>query len=357
MKIREALRGAWTLGIGLVLLAGMALAQERAAGPAFEVASIKPAPPLSRDMIRTGQLHMGINVKGTRADFGFMSLADLLPYAYRVKPYQIAGPEWLRESRWDILARLPEGESPDRVPEMLQALLAERFKLAVHRENRELPVYELVAAKSGLKLKPSEPEEEIPAADTAGNAAGNNVPVPGFFLGGGLSAGASNVRVSNEGRGIVVAGGPNGTMRVSQSPNGGMRLEMSRITMAAFADMLTPFTDRTVIDATELKGTWQVALDLPLEALMIMVQNAARMNGMAGLAGAGGGPAPGRLGNPFGGGPIGGAGAGQLPGAALDPSGSSIIQAVQELGLRLQARRAPIETIVVDHVEKSPTEN
>lgn len=342
------IRAAWTLGFSLLLAAELALGQGTAVLPAFEVASIKPAPPLSLDAIRSGQLHVGINVKGSRADFGFMSLADLLAYAYRVKPHQVSGPDWMRETRWDILAKLPDGESTDRAPEMLQALLAERFKLSVHRENREHPVYEMVAAKGELKLKPSEPEDDTPGP----GAAGADAPVPGFFLGGGIGAGASNVRVNADGRGMVVTGGPNGTMRITPGSTGGMRLEMSKVTMPALADMLTPFTDRTVVDRTDLKGTYQVALDLPMEALLGLVQNAARTAGLpvAGLPGGAGA----RLGG-LGGGLIPG-GVGPLAGAS-DPSGSSIVQAIQQLGLKLEARKAPVETIVVDRLEKTPTEN
>ena len=334
-------RAAWILGAGMALMAGLLLGQGTA--PAFEVASIKQAVLPTPDKILSGQVHVGINNRGSQADFGLMSLADLLTYAYRVKPYQISGPDWMRETRWDILAKLPEGESQDHVPEMLQALLVERFKLAVHRENREQPVYELVAAKNGLKLKPSAPEEETPSA----NAAPESSTLPGLF-GGGLRGGAGNIRMNADGRGMVVSGGPNGTMRVAPGANGGMRLEMTRITMAALADMLTPFTDRTVIDATELKGTYQVTLDLPMEAMLSMVQNAARTTGISVAALAGG----------RGGGLIAGAQAGgPLAGGASDPSGAPIVQAIQELGLKLQPRKAPVETVIVDHLEKTPTEN
>ncbi len=58
----------------------------------------------------------------------------------------------MNETRWDILARIPEGH-PDRAPEMMQNLLAERFTLAIHRENREQPVYALVVGKGGLTMK------------------------------------------------------------------------------------------------------------------------------------------------------------------------------------------------------------
>jgi len=68
-----------------------------------------------------------------------MSLADLIPYAYRVKRYQLSGPSWMNETRWDILAKIPEGEPVDRAPEMMQNLLVERFKLSIHRRTVSNP--------------------------------------------------------------------------------------------------------------------------------------------------------------------------------------------------------------------------
>src|SRR5436190_24345283 len=92
---------------------------QTAVPPAFEVASIKEArAPSSVENIRAGQFHVGINIDGSRADYGFMSLADLIPYAYRVKRYQQSGPGWMNETRWDIQARIPEGQRADRAPEM-----------------------------------------------------------------------------------------------------------------------------------------------------------------------------------------------------------------------------------------------
>src|SRR5215475_13904862 len=128
--------------------------------PAFEVASIKEALPLSIENSQGGQFHVGMNVNGSRADYGFMSLADLIPYAYRVKRYQLAGPSWMNETRWDIVSKIPEGQRPDRAPEMMQNLLVERFRLSIHRENRQQSVYALVIGKGGLKIRESASGEE-----------------------------------------------------------------------------------------------------------------------------------------------------------------------------------------------------
>jgi uncharacterized protein (TIGR03435 family) len=147
--------------------------------------------------------------------------------------------------------------------------------------------------------------------------------------------------VTANGRGAVIKGGPNGTMKMSMGENGVMRMEMSKTSMSALADMLAPFVDRPVIDMTDLKGNYQVALELPMEDLMRLAR--ARVPELAGVPGAGGPAGP-------------GGGAPAAP-TASDPSGTSIFQANQQLGLRLEPRKAPIETIVVDHLEKTPTEN
>ena len=151
------------------------------------------------------------------------------------------------------------------------------------------------------------------------------------------------MKITQSGRGAVITGGPNGNMKMTMGENGAMRMEMSKIKMSALVDMLAPFVDRPVVDDTELKGNYQVALELPMQELMKMAM--ARAPELAGLVGPGGG-----IGVP-------GAGQGAATPVASDPSGGSIFQAVQQLGLKLEARKAPLDTIVVDHVEKSPTEN
>ena len=84
----------WILSAGMTFLAGISLGQGAHPAPTFEVASIKPAPPFSLEKMMSGQVHVG-KISGSRVDFGFVSLLDLLAYAYRVKPYQISGPAWM----------------------------------------------------------------------------------------------------------------------------------------------------------------------------------------------------------------------------------------------------------------------
>src|SRR5215469_15021168 len=147
-------RLSFPLFLPLALGAGAAFAQTPAR-PAFEVASIKPAPPITQlaEQFRSGKAHIGMSIDGARVEFGFVSLADLIVQAYKIQPFQLNGPDWMKQERFDVLAKLSDGASKDHVPEMLQALLAERFKLSIHRDTKEQPVYALVVGKNGLKMK------------------------------------------------------------------------------------------------------------------------------------------------------------------------------------------------------------
>jgi len=88
----------------------------------------------------------------------------LLMEAFKVKVDQIVGPAWLESSCFSIDATIPQGVAKDQVPEMLQALMMERFKLAFHKESRLASGYALVVDKNGPKLKPSPPD--APAAQS-----------------------------------------------------------------------------------------------------------------------------------------------------------------------------------------------
>jgi uncharacterized protein (TIGR03435 family) len=134
----------------MVLLAVISPAQPTAA---FEVASVKVAPP------RTGRDRLtAMDTDQAMVRYSNISLSNLIAIAYRFDERLIVMPEGLDSERYDVAARVPEGAPKERVPEMMQTLLSERFKLAVHRESKEERVFFLVIGKGGSKLKPARPE-------------------------------------------------------------------------------------------------------------------------------------------------------------------------------------------------------
>lgn len=123
-----------------------------AQAPAFEVASIKPSD------YRGGPLRITAGVDPDGIRFSNVTLAACIRRAYGVAPYQVIGPEWINTERYMIVAKAGGPAPESAILEMLKALLAERFKLVLHREPREMPVYGLVVAKGGAKLKESAEE-------------------------------------------------------------------------------------------------------------------------------------------------------------------------------------------------------
>jgi uncharacterized protein (TIGR03435 family) len=280
------------------------LANAAAQTPAFEVAVVKPSLPMAQaiPLLRAGKLKAGISIDKARVDMGFVTLTDLIVEAYKVKPHQIAGPDWLSMERFDIQAKLPDDAAEDQVPQMLRTLLAERFGLKTHTESRERAAYALVVGKNGAKLQRSTlPDDPEPAK-------GLTTLTP--------SAGGT----------VSSSAGPAGPTRMTMGPNG-VQMVMLKAKISALADMLTSILGKPVVDRTGLTDYYQVALDIPQED----VQNVARALGMGGATAAAGVPS--------------------------DPGGGSMFQAVEQFGLRLDSRKEQIDTLVVDHIEKMPTAN
>jgi uncharacterized protein (TIGR03435 family) len=288
--------------------------------PAFEVVSIKPIGPF--------QIRPEMNVSGNRFDYA-MPLVTLIASAYQIKTYQIVGPDWLNSQRFEIHAIIPEGAPRDQIPAMLQTLLEDRFKLKAHLEKKEQLVYALVVSKEGSKLmKADEISDE-----------------------GARLIGRGPLKIKQDGDSTIIFDPRNGTVvggaRGGTGVNGTMRMQYLKISMPTFAEGLKQFVDRPVIDATNLTGFYKMTMELPME----VYRNSALNRPMPADVAAGLGTTPfSRSGTA--------APAGDTPtGTASDPAGKVIFSAVEKLGLKLERRKAPIETLIIEHIEKNPTEN
>jgi uncharacterized protein (TIGR03435 family) len=274
------------LGLTSVLLLGA----QSASAPEFEVAAIRVSnstDPQSGAYDASGLLTLrgatmrmliGIGWKETR------TLPDLTALEIAVAPavaqfnsdnYLKGGPAWLNSDRFDITARAPEGTPPDTVRLMVQKLLADRFHLAVHREEKVVKVYAMVEAKSGFKLTHA--------------SGGDPVCAP--------SIGQDNV----------------------------YHRDCRNMSMERLAEQLPNFAPRffegrPVVDATGLTGLWDFRLDwTPLSG------------GLAGL--------------------------GAAPGQDFD-TGTTIFATMEKnLGIKLEQREQSTPVIVIDHVDRVPSEN
>jgi uncharacterized protein (TIGR03435 family) len=298
---RAPLRGG-NLGAGVaaaavllgVLAGGAAcgLFGQSSAHPAFQVASIKQntANPQRR----------GVRVlPGGQLSAENATLQLLILNAYTVQRFQLmGGPSWVESDGYDVVAKPEAPVDRNQALLMLQTLLADRFSLKVHRETKDVPVYELTAAKGGLKLPPPVEGSCVTVADGAPPAP-LAPPQPGS-------------------RPVIPCGRP--IIGFSGMLNAG------KITMADLAQGLASIMGRPVLDRTGFTGQFDVHLTFAPDQAAV------------GLA-----PPP-----------------GLAPPSVAPPSDSdrpSIFAALQEqLGLRLASAKGPAEVLVIDHVER-PSEN
>ncbi|MBZ5617695.1 MAG: TIGR03435 family protein [Acidobacteriia bacterium] len=290
------------LGAILVILTPLVLLGQTAPPKAeFEVASVRPSAPPG-----ASQVNVGVHVDGAMVACTALSLKDYLVAAYQVKFYQILGPEWLAGERFDITAKLPDGATRSQVPAMLQALLADRFEMKMHRDTKEFPVYGLVVIKGGPRMKESPLDEET--ADGPGGR------------------GAVNVAANGGRGGVNLSFGKGSYFTFADN-----KIEGRKLTMAAFVDTLGRFLDRPVVDATDLTGNYDFTLTFTPEDFRAMQIRSALAAGVV------------------------------LPPEAVKllegASGDSLFSAVQTIGLKLESRKAPLEVLVIDSVRKTPTEN
>jgi uncharacterized protein (TIGR03435 family) len=279
---------ALVLTASALLPVGLHAQAPAAGGPTFEVASIKAN--------HSGDGRIGLGMQPGGRYTAQKPLRLIIQNAYRVQGFQVVNaPDWTQSERYDISAKADGTPTQEQVQQMVQALLADRFKLQVHRETKEMPIYALVMAREdgrlGPKLKVSTAE-----CGNAGRGRGGvqPPPAPGQPLQCGMRLGPGNLL------------------------GGGM-------TMTNLATSIANSVNRVVVDRTGLTGNYDFELIWTPELPQ------------------GGGPGGG-LGPP-GGGPN------------IDPNGPSLFTAVQEqLGLKLDSTRGPVETLVIDRVER-PTEN
>jgi len=218
--------------------------------PQFEVASVKPHSSSGGSTINSIARDPGL------VAYTGLTVRGLMKEAYGLKVYPLStGPDALSTDRYDVIAKVSPDASKEQRMLMLQALLAERFKLVVHRETKELPIYALLAGKNGAKFR---------AVDDDGSAA-------------------------EAGRGD------------------GHQIKAHHVSMKLLAATLQGYIGNSVVDETGLTGLYDLNLDFNVDE-----------------------------GKSF--------------------EGPRIFEAVQRVGLKLEARKGPVEVVVIDHVEK-PSEN
>jgi uncharacterized protein (TIGR03435 family) len=260
-----------------------------ASGPVFEAASVKPNKSGDARVILVPQ--PGGRLTGTN-----VTAAVLIRFAYDLPDFQVfGGPNWLSSDRFDVLAKAEGDPSVDQKRLMLRRLLAERFRLTAHTETRALPIYALVMARKdgrmGPQLRPTEADcarAAPPSFLGIGPSPSNGPPPCGFF---GMAAGTD-----------------------FRSGRGGFAFR--RLTMAALAKILVPMVRRSVSDQTGLTGYFDAEFDF--------------------LAEIGPPPPPPGLPDPF------------------DRASFLSVFTVlpEQLGLKLDARRGPVEVLVIDRAEQ-----
>jgi uncharacterized protein (TIGR03435 family) len=241
------------------------------------------------------------------------NLRPLLLRAYDLMSYQLEGPPMIDSDRFDIDAKIPPGTTKEQFNQMLQNLLVERFGLAVHRETREMPLYELVLAKGGLKMK------------EAGKAAADAQAQPEPAANGRPSA--PQMTHNKDGLPEFPPGVPGMfAMPSGAPPNRFTWLTARTQTIASLLNMLQFQIGRPVVNKTGLTGTYDFNLRYAIST-----------------AGAGS------------------AASAEPPSAALDAASDpapDLFRAFEsQLGLKLESKKGPVEVLVVDRVNRTPTEN
>jgi uncharacterized protein (TIGR03435 family) len=224
------LKTVWLLLLAALLAIPLLCQPQQESKPSFEVSSVKPSSP-------TQQGGMELQPNGRFVAYA-VTVRNLLTTAYRVRNFQIVGgPGWIETDRFDVEARAEEGSIrpssgfpdpnvPGPMETRIQSLLEDRFQLKAHRETRELPVYELTAAKGGSKMKLSDDQTVVQRKP--------GDPPPPLPRGGGL---------------------PRGALRAGRG-----NMEANAIPFANFVSALSGMIGRTIVDKTGLTGFYDIKL-------------------------------------------------------------------------------------------------
>ncbi len=236
------------------------------------------------------------NSPGGRINVTNMTLKELIVVAYRIQPFQISGgPSWFDSARYDISAKAETAPKEGELPLLLQSLLADRFQLVVERGTKELPIYALVMARKDGKFGPGLTEAKEGGCTPFDPAKPPPPPQPGQ---------PPELRCGN----------------MMMQPRA---LHAVSIPIANLIPMLSRFLGRSIVDKTGLTGKYDINLEwTPDETQLAQLQLPPDV---------------------------------KLP--PFDPNGPSIFTAVQEqLGLKLESQKGPVEIFVVTRAEK-PSEN
>ena len=314
------------MSAGLVVFTSCAAwAQTAENSPAFEVASVKPAAPITGNFIRVGMRGGPGSSDPGQITYTNVTVKNVLMNAYGVKGFQISGPGWLDSERYDIVAKVPRGVTKEQFMVMLQNLLMERFKLTLHREKKDLPMYALVVGKNGPKMKESVEDAAPKGGGTADDPA----------------AAMGPPTVDRDGFPVLPPAAAGRTAVSLALMNGNVRMTASKQPMSGLAEDLSRQLDLPVVDMTGLTGKYEYTLSYAPEG------------------GIGFRPPPG-IGRPPPAAPPAGEGGPGMPMAGAPDGGSSpnLFTALQEqLGLKLEQRKGPVDLLVIDHLEKVPVEN
>jgi uncharacterized protein (TIGR03435 family) len=283
----------------------------------FEVTSVKPSNPNATGPF--GSIPMILPQGATGLTATNVPLRLLIRIAYGVQDFQIVGgPTWQTSSKFDIAAKAAEGttKSTEDLLPLVKGLLADRFKLKTHMETRELPTYALIVARSDGKLGP----DIKPSTSDCSGAAEAQKKLAESFLKGGPAALASMLPKPGETVKCAMMPAMN-----PASPSGGFGLRADGQPMTMLTQLLTQVTGRTVIDKTALTGLYDWELRFDPQVFIASMAQQAGINIPAGLL--------------------------QNANSAFADSPSLLTALNEQLGLKLDSQRGPVEVLVIDSAE------